>query len=132
VVRKGNPLEIKGVDCLQRDDVDLLGVELENMGRYHASRAGWGSNVRRRVNTGQEGVAAWRAFPELDAWITYRSWHVELGDESDFIGLPGDDALRYTPVALTSGTSRRQEAQAFIEFLKSPQARRIFVEHGWE
>lgn len=132
VVRKGNPLAIKGPECLQRGDVDLLGVELENMSSFLPARLGQRRNLRRRVYTGQEGVAAWRNNPELDAWITYKSWSVELEAEADFIGIPGDHALRYTPVALTRRTPHRQEAQEFVAFLKSPRARRVFVEHGWE
>jgi accessory colonization factor AcfC len=132
VVRKGNPLGIKGLECLQRDDVDLLAVKLENMAQFHPPRPDRKSIVRQQVHTGQDGVDAWRAFPELDAWVTYRSWHVWLDEESEFIEIPGDQALRYTPVALTQRTLHRQAAEQFIAFLKSPEARRIFVEHGWE
>lgn len=132
LVRKGNPRNLQGVACLQRDDIALLVVGLENMGQFHASPGGGAGDFRRLVDTGQEGVAAWRSFPELDAWVTYKSWHVELREESDFIEIPGDAGLRHVPVALTSRTPHRQEALQFIAFLKSPEARRIFVEHGWE
>lgn len=132
VVRKGNPLNIKGWECLGRRDVDLLGVDLENMAEVAAShRVGW-DNVRRKVYTGQEGVAAWRSFPDLDAWVTYKSWHVELGEESEFVALFGEKTLRFTPIALTSRTRNREAAMQFISFLKSPEAREIFVRHGWE
>lgn len=70
--------------------------------------------------------------PELDAWVTYKSWHVGLEEETDFIEIPGAHALRYTPVALTTRTPHRREARQFIAFLKSPEARSIFVAHGWE
>jgi accessory colonization factor AcfC len=132
VVRKGNPLNIKGIECLQRGDIDVLAVTLENMGEFHVAGHGRVKNVRRRVLTGLEGAKEWRSSPELDAWVTYKSWHVWLGEESEFIEIPGDHGLRYTPVALTRETSHRQEALQFIAFLNSPDARRIFVEHGWE
>lgn len=132
VVRKGNPLNIMGSECLQRDDVDLLVARLENMTPFHAPGRGLLGNVRRLVHSGQEGVDAWRSAPELDAWVTYKSWHVVLEDESDFVEIPGDHALRFTPVALTLRTPHREAAGQFIAFLKSPEARRIFVEHGWE
>lgn len=133
VVRKGNPLSLKGVACLQRDDVDLLDVQLENMARFlPAPRQGGMSVARRRVYTGQEGVAAWRSFPELDAWVTYRSWHFDLREETEFIEIPGRDGLRYTPVALTRSSPNRREALQFIAFLKSPEAQGILAEHGWE
>ena len=74
----------------------------------------------------------WRSRPELDAWVTYKSWHVGLEGEADFIELSGDDAVRFTPAALTRRTPQREAALQFIEFLKSPEARKIFVRHGWE
>jgi accessory colonization factor AcfC len=132
VVRKGNPLNIKGVECLQREGVDLLVARLENMAQFYAPGSGRMDNVRREVHSGQEGVDAWRAARELDAWVTYKSWHVSLEGESDFVELPGDQALRFTPVAMTRKTPYRHEAKKFFAFLKSPEAREIFVAHGWE
>lgn len=132
VVRKGNPLNIKGVNCLHRDDVDVLAVHLENMEQFHPPRAGQTSSVRHRVYTGQDGVAAWQAKPELDAWVTYRSWHVRLEGETEFIDIPGEHAVRHTPAALTNRTPHREKAQEFLDFLKSAEAREIFVEHGWD
>jgi accessory colonization factor AcfC len=132
VVREGNPLKIKGLECLQQDGIDLLVVNLENMAQFYAPHHNQKRNLRRLVNTGQEGVGLWRSSPELDVWVTYRSWHVMLGDESEFIDIPDDRALRFTPVALTNRTANRQAAMQFIAFLRSPEARRIFVEHGWD
>ena len=132
VVRKGNPLNIDGIEDLAGEDVDLLDVRLENMRHFHGDRPGQGSNIRRLVFTGQQGVAAWLASPEIDAWVTYKSWHVRLEADADFIEIPGEQALRYTPVALTQRTPHRQEALQFISYLKSEEARRIFAEHGWD
>jgi accessory colonization factor AcfC len=132
VVRKGNPLDIRGLESLRREDVDLLAVQLERMARFHPVDSERGEGVSRMVYTGQEGVAAWRSTPALDAWVTYKSWHVDLRGETDFVEVPGDDALRYTQVALTHRTPHRQAAREFVAFLKSPEARQVFVEHGWE
>lgn len=132
VVRKGNPLKIKGVECLQRDGVDLLETKHENMRQFYAVRPDRMKNLRHQVYSGQEGLDAWRSARELDAWVTYESWHVLLEEESEFIEISGDHALRFTTVALTRRTPHRQAAGQFIAFLKSPEARQIFVEHGWE
>lgn len=132
IVRKGNPFGIKGLDDLTQAGIDILDVKLENMRAFHGAAAGLRSNIRRFEYTGQQGVAAWLASPELDAWVTYKSWHVSLENESEFVAIPGDQALRFTPVALTHRTPNRQAAQHFIAFLKSSEARQIFVEHGWE
>jgi len=132
VVRKGNPLAIRGIEDLKREEVDLLDVKLENMRQLHGALPGKSGDIRRFVYTGQEGVGAWLSTPEIDAWVTYKSWHVSLEADSDFIEIPGDHALRFTPVALTHRTPHRQEAMHFITFLKSEAARRIFQEHGWD
>lgn len=132
VVRKGNPLSISGAEDLGREGVDMLAVKLEKMEEFHPPR-GDGEMLRHReVYTGQDGVAAWRSTPELDAWVTYKSWHVTLEGESDFIEIPGDAGMRYTPMAVTRRTPNRQAALHFIDFLKSPEARDIFKAHGWD
>ena len=132
VVRKGNPLNVAGTEDLGQAGIDLLAVKLEKMDEFHPPLADGDKTFYREVYTGQDGVAAWRSTPELDAWITYKSWHVTLERESDFVEIPGDAALRYTPMALTRRTLHRQAALHFIDFLKSPEARSIFAEHGWD
>jgi accessory colonization factor AcfC len=132
VVRKGNPRNIRGPEDLQRQGLDLIDVKLENMRRFHGSGDKINSNIRRFVFTGQDGVAAWRRHPEVDAWVTYRSWHRLLDAEADFIEIPGAAALRYIPVAVTRHTPRREAALTFIDFLQSAEARAIFLDHGWD
>jgi len=131
VVRKGNPLDIDGIHELNQAGLQLMTAKLERMDQFHAPPAA-ANNIRHSVFTGQDGVAAWLADPELDAWITYRSWHVALEEHADFIAIPGDDALRHTSIAPTRHTPYRETALHFIDFLKSPEARRIFEEHGWD
>jgi accessory colonization factor AcfC len=131
LVRKGNPLNIKGTEDLRQKEVAILDVKLENMRHFHGAPAGLSSNIRKFEYTGQQGAAAWLSTPEIDAWVTYRSWHFFLEAESDFIEIPGDAGLRFTPVALTRQTQNREAALQFISFLKSEEARRVFEKHGW-
>jgi accessory colonization factor AcfC len=133
LVREGNPLGIKGIACLRRDEVDLVVADLENMESFLAPVCGDKPSLGpKQIYTGADGVNAWCSSPEIDAWVTYKSWHLELEEYSDFIEIPCDHALRSTMVAITSRSENRKAAQHFIDFLKSPEARRIFVEHGWE
>jgi len=131
LVRKGNPLEIRGIEDLTRRDVDLLDVKLENMRTFHSEDGALSTNVWSLQYTGQQGVEAWLGSHEIDAWVTYRSWHVHLMDESDFIEIPGEHGIRYTPIAVTHNTPLRQEALNFINFLTSEEGRLIFEDHGW-
>ena len=132
IVRKGNPLDIKGIEDLQRKEIKLLDVKLENMRHFHGAQPNQRNNIRRYVYTGQQGVTEWLTSPEINAWVTYKSWHVWLEEEADFIEIAGDHALRFTPMALTSRTTHRQEARRFLSFLKSEEARQIFRKHGWD
>jgi len=82
---------------------------------------------------GKEAHDMWPQRTDIDAWITYRSWHVKLGDSSGFVRLPpGERLLRATPIAVASLSRRRDEARAFIEFLKSDRGHQIFRKWGWE
>jgi accessory colonization factor AcfC len=132
IVRKGNPLSINGVDALSGEAVDLLDVKLEKMRNFYGNPANKLGNVSHLVYTGRQGLSAWLSYPDLDAWVTYKSWHALISEDADFIEIPSDNALRYTPVALTTRTMYRQEAMAFINFLKSKEARIVFAKHGWE
>gem|GEM_PF-1947370 len=131
IVRKGNPLGIDGIDDLGQDEINLLDVKLEKMRHFHGAKSGLSPNIRSFAFTGQQGVEAWRTSPGIDAWVTYKSWHFALESESDFIEIPGEHGLRHTPIALTTHTPLRQEAMAFIAFLKSDEGRQVFEEHGW-
>ncbi len=130
IVRKGNPLGIEGIEDLGQEGLNLLAAELEEMDPFHPPSPN-GKHRHHLVRTGRHGLAAWRSRPELDAWVTYRSWHVALGDEADFVEIPGDHALRHTPVAPTRRTPHRPAVLQFIEYLRSPEARLIFEDHGW-
>ncbi len=132
IVRKGNPLNISGTEALSRQEVDLLDVKLERMRRFYADSSGGLDNVNRLEYTGRQGLSAWISSPELDAWVTYKSWYALISEDADFIEIPGREALRYTPVVLTNRTTYKKEAVAFINFLKSDEARLIFAKHGWE
>lgn len=131
VVRAGNPRNINSAEDLQQEGLHLLDVKLENMRHFHGEQPGVSRNVRRFEYTGQQGMAAWRSSPEIDAWVTYRSWQKLLAHEAEFVELPGESGLRYTPMALTHRTPLRDEARLFIDFLKSDEARRVFEGHGW-
>lgn len=131
LVRKGNPLDIKGTECLSKKGVEILDVKLENMREFHGASTGLSSNIRRFEYTGQQGARAWLSTPGIDAWVTYKTWHLFLEAESDFIEIPGAAGQRFTPIALTRHTPHRQEAIKFITFLKSEEGRLIFEKHGW-
>lgn len=132
LVRKGNPLGIMGLGCLTEEGVDVLTAHLENIQPLLALDENGYSTATVEVYTGSEGVKAWRNSPNIDAWVTYKSWHQVLKDETDFIEISCGHALRHTMIALTARTPHREHAGKFIDFLQGLEAREIFRKHGWE
>ena len=133
IVRPGNPAGITALADLGRGNIRILNVQLEKMEALQ-NRANLGSDsVSLSVLTGKEAFEAWPSRTDIDAWITYRSWHVKLGESSDFVHLPpAERLLRATPIAITALSKHRREAGAFIEFLRSDRGRKIFQKWGWE
>jgi len=132
IVRTGNPLGIVSLPDLGRTHARLLDVQLENMEQFQDEAYGGRRQVFLSVCTGIQGKEAWLSAEAIDAWITYRTWHVELAGNGEFLPIPGrEDAVRSAPIAVTRDTANRQLAAAFIGYLQSGEAHRIFRKHGW-
>jgi accessory colonization factor AcfC len=133
IVRKGNPKGIAKLADLGREAVKVLDVKLETMAEFQNKVPNIAEHICQSVTTGDQGKQAWRSLPDLDAWITYKSWHFVLSGESEFIPLTSDSgSLRSTPIAITAWTNKKGLAQAFIQFLQSEVGHTIFQRHGWE
>lgn len=132
IVRRGNPLGIRSLTDLDRAGVRVMKVTLEKVSEFHEVSTDPDGSRHPVAHSGEEALKAWRADPDIDAWITYRSWHRVLAAEADFIEIPDERALRFTPIAITAATPHRAKAAKFIAFLKTPEAGRIFAEHGWD
>ena len=79
------------------------------------------------------GIEAWKADDSYDAWITFSSWHNRLKDVTTLIKIPpAQTVYRGTPVAITTITNQKKEAQQFIRFMLSDEGHAIFKKWGWE
>lgn len=132
IVRKGNPRGIRSLADLDRGGIRVMKAALENMHEFHGEQLADRQSSLPEPLAGSDALKAWRSDPTIDAWITYRSWHRALAAEAEFIEVTAANALRFTPIAITAATPHREMAERFIAFLKSPQAKRIFAEHGWD
>lgn len=133
LVRRHNPRGILSLPDLGDAGIRLLSVELEKMDTFIDAFPGCRGNIAETVVTGEEGFATWLDRPDIDAWITYRSWHAALGDQADFIDLPGvAGTLRSTPWSLTLRTRRSEEAFSLLDHWGSEAAHAIFQKWGWE
>jgi accessory colonization factor AcfC len=140
LVRRGNPKRIAGLPDLARPGVKLLDVNgAGQLGLWEdlAGRMGLIPDLQRNMavvttNT-SEAIAAWRNHPELDAWVTFASWHDRLRDEADLVELPPAERIyRGTPVAATARSEQRELALAFIEFLAGDECHAVFRQAGWK
>jgi accessory colonization factor AcfC len=139
LVRKGNPKKIKSLKDLAREGVRLIDVNgagqlglWEDLAGDQGLIPGMQRNIALSVATSAEAIDKWKTMPELDAWITYESWHYRLKDLTDLVRLPQAQRLyRGTPIALTTISKQRDLAQQFIDFLKTEQAHKVFQKWGW-
>ncbi|HEU4382832.1 MAG TPA: substrate-binding domain-containing protein [Anaeromyxobacteraceae bacterium] len=139
LVRKGNPRKIRSLKDLARKDVKLVDVNgagqvglWEDLAGRHGLIPELQRNIALSVSNTAEAIAAWRDRPELDAWITFASWHDRLRDEADLVEFPQSERLyRGTPAVLLSRTEQRALALAFLEFLRSEECHAVFRAAGW-
>ncbi|HXG94274.1 MAG TPA: substrate-binding domain-containing protein [Blastocatellia bacterium] len=140
LVRKGNPKKIRSLADLARAGVKIVDVNgAGQLGLWEDLAGGRGlipgiqKNIALSVETSADAIEKWKAMPELDAWITYESWHYRLKDMTDLVRLPAGERIhRGTPIAITSITKNRELAEQFIAFLKSDAGHAIFQKWGWK
>lgn len=139
LVRKGNPKRIKSLKDLTRDGIRLLDVNgagqlglWEDLAGAYDLIGGIQKNIVLSVTTSAEAIDKWKAREDLDAWITFASWHYRLKDDTELVQLPkARNVFRSTPIAITTISKNRDLAQQFIDFLKTPQAHLVFQKWGW-
>jgi accessory colonization factor AcfC len=139
LVRPGNPKKIKALKDLTKDGVRIVDVNgagqlglWEDLAGVQGLIPGIQKNIQLSVATSAEAIDRWKAMPELDAWITYESWHYRLKEVTDLVRLPRAQRLyRGTPIAITTISKQRDLAQQFIDFLKTPAAHAVFQKWGW-
>jgi len=139
LVRPGNPKRIQGFEDLAKPGVKLLdvnGAGQHGLWEDLAGRRGLIPALQRNItlsfaNTA-EAMNAWKERPELDAWITFESWHHRMRGETELVRLPATElAWRGTPIAVTTRSEQKALAQAFVAFLQSPPCHALFKRAGW-
>ncbi len=133
LVRKGNPKGITGLRDLARQGIKVMVVTQEKMEEVYGHVPGIQYNIVKPLLTGAEAARTWKTMPELDAWITYESWHYALKDETDLIRMPDKEkVLRITPVAIIRTSRNRDLVRKLADFLRTDEAHRVFQKWGWK
>lgn len=139
LVRKGNPKNIQSLQDLTRSGiriVDVNGAGQTGLWEDLAGRQGMipalQRNIQVSVESSAEAVALWKSRPELDAWISYESWHFRLRDVTDLVRMPESERLyRGTPIAVARRSAKKPDARALIAHLQSEACHAVFRRWGW-
>jgi len=153
VVRKGNPKDVKGWDDLVRDDIEVINPNPFTSGgaRWNVMAA-YGAQLE-HGKTGEQAVQYLRdVFANIpvqdksareslatftggkgDILLAYENEAIfaqQAGEEIDYI-VPDETILIENPVAVTSESENPEKAQAFVDFLRTPEAQRVFADKGY-
>lgn len=143
LVRKGNPKKIKGLKDLIHKDVKVIiifgqgqmALWEDMVGRLKDIQAI--ADFRRHIafsaRASSEAVKYWQNHEEVDAWVTFNTW-IKREDVPDveLVNIEKDLVVyRSTDAAVTTITNQREDSLKFIEYLKTPDAEKIFKNHGW-
>jgi len=154
VVRKGNPKHIAGWDDLVKPGVDVVTPNPSTSGSARWNiLAGYGAQLKegksptqalayvRTLLTKNVSVQPSSASSALetftggkgDVLLDYESDAIaakKAGDAIDYI-VPKQTLLIQTPVAVTSNGSHKSQAEAFVKWLYTPAAQKIWAEKGY-
>jgi sulfate/thiosulfate-binding protein len=153
VVRDGNPKKIYGWGDLVKSDIEIITPNpLTSGGARWNVMAAYGAQ-RKQGKTHKQAVAylgrLFRHVPVLDksarealqtfaggkgdVLITYENEAIfanKKGVRTDFVR-PRETLLMEHPIALTKSGQSKREARAFLRYLWTPAAQRIFAENGY-
>jgi sulfate/thiosulfate transport system substrate-binding protein len=153
IVRKGNPKNIRSWDDLVTGDVEVLEPNpFTSGGAKWNVMAAWGAQLeqgRSEQEAKQYLAKLFENVPVLDksareALQTFSSGKGDVllgyeneailaqqqGEDVDYV-IPDQTILIENPIAVVNETGNRAKAEAFMDFLYTEQAQRIFAEKGY-
>lgn len=153
LVRKGNPRSIRTWDDLVKPGVEVLepnpftsggakwnvmaayGAQLEQ-GRTEAQAAGYlkrlFANVAVQDKSAREALQTFSS-GKGDVLIAYENEAItaqQKGEEVEYV-VPDQTILIENPVAVAKSSKHAAQAKAFVDYLRTPAAQRVFVEKGY-
>ena len=153
VVRKGNPKGIKGWADLTKPDVEVItanpftsgGARWNVMAAYGQIIKNGGTeadgvayltalfkNVPVQDDSARKSLATFTA-GKGDVLLAYENEAIfaqQKGQDIDYI-VPDSTILIENPAAITTSTTHPDQAKAFLDFVHTPEAQKIFAAHGY-
>lgn len=140
LVRPNNPKNITSLKDLTKGGIRILDVNgagqlgmWEDLAGRQNLIGGIQKNIYKSFPNTAMAIKAWKEDNTYDAFISYTSWYLRLKDVSTLVTIPARNTVyRGTPIAITTVTIQKAEAQLFIEFMLSKEGHAIFKKWGWE
>ena len=153
VVRKGNPKNIKGWADLTKPGIEVItpnpftsgGARWNVMAAYGQVIKGGGTeadgvaylkslfaNVPVQDDSARKALQTFTS-GKGDVMLAYENEAIfaqQKGQDIDYV-VPDSTILIENPAAITSTTKHPEQAKAFLDFVRSPQAQQIFAENGY-
>jgi sulfate/thiosulfate-binding protein len=153
VVREGNPKGIRDWDDLVRDDIEVInpnpftsgGARWNVMAAYGAQLERGASqeegvdylrrlfaNVPVQDKSAREALATFTG-GKGDVMLAYENEAIfaqQAGEKIEYV-VPDETILIENPVAVVNESENRATAEAFVDFLRTPEAQRVFGEKGY-
>ena len=153
MVRKGNPKNIKGWDDLIKDDTEVLVPNpFTSGGAKWDIMAGYGAQLENGKSEDQAKDYLTKLFDHVsvldksareslqtfssgkgDVLVGYENEAIlaqQQGEDVDYV-VPDQTILIQNPVAVDNESGNAAKAQAFVDFLYTPEAQKIFVDKGY-
>lgn len=140
LVRPGNPKKITSLKDLTKPGIQLLDVNgagqlgmWEDLAGKQNIIAGIEKNIKKSFPNTALAIDAWKADKSFDAIIIYLSWYYRLKGVTQLIKIPpAQTVYRGTPIAVTTMSNQKKDAEKFILFLLSNEGHSVFKKWGWE
>jgi sulfate/thiosulfate transport system substrate-binding protein len=152
-VRKGNPEGIQDWDDLTREGIEVInpnpftsgGAKWNIMAAYGAQLEQGASeeeaieylramfaNIPVQDKSARESLATFTG-GKGDVLLAYENEAIqaqEAGEDLEYV-IPDQTILIENPIAVTTDSQNPEQAEAFVEFLRSPDGQQIFGENGY-
>jgi len=153
VVRKGNPEGLQDWDDLTREGIEVInpnpftsgGAKWNIMAAYGAQLEQGASeeeaveylrqmfaNIPVQDKSARESLATFTG-GKGDVLLAYENEAIqaqEEGEDLEYV-VPDQTILIENPIAVTTDSQNPEQAEAFVEFLRSPEGQQIFGEKGY-
>jgi molybdate transport system substrate-binding protein len=135
VVEKGNPRGVKRLDDLAGKDLKVVMAAPEVPAGSYAEqildRAGVGVQPV-SLEDNVKAVVTKVALGEADAGIVYATDVAAGGDKIEGVDIPKDQNVTATyPIATVKASKHQQQAQAFVDLVRSPDGQRVLESFGF-